>query len=397
MENSNVSNSKAKRLERQKKNEAAKRQSIITNVVIAVVALVVVAAIAYGIYGIVQKAANTLTPNSNYSVAVDDNGFIKGVKATDYIDVCDYKNIKVPLSEVEYSDESVDADIETALDSHKVLVSEDVEVKDGDTVSIDYVGTIDGVEFEGGNSNDQGHDLTIGSGSFIDDFEQQLIGYKPGDVVTVDVTFPEDYSSADLAGKDAQFVVTIHGVYVKPEFDDDFVCAYYADYATTAEGYRQYLKDSHYETKLTEYVANYIVENSSLIKYPKKFLKSVEETSMYSDQESYEYMNELYVQYNGQGISSFEEYVGMSMEEYEAQLVESCEQTVKADLVYQAILEKEGVKASVDELKEMVATNYGEGEESYNTLIENYGQGYMMLSVNEQKAVEIAKGYATVE
>ena len=86
-------------------------------------------------------------------------------------------------------------------------------VEDGDTVNIDYVGSIDGVEFDGGSTNGQGTDLTIGSGLYIDDFEEQLIGSHPGDTVDVNVTFPEDYNSEDLQGKDALFVVTINGIY----------------------------------------------------------------------------------------------------------------------------------------------------------------------------------------
>ena len=86
-------------------------------------------------------------------------------------------------------------------------------VEDGDTVNIDYVGSIDGVEFDGGSTNGQGTDLTIGSGLYIDDFEEQLIGSHPGDTVDVNVTFPEDYNAEDLRGKDALFVVTINGIY----------------------------------------------------------------------------------------------------------------------------------------------------------------------------------------
>ena len=86
-------------------------------------------------------------------------------------------------------------------------------VEDGDTVNIDYVGSIDGVEFDGGNTNGQGTDLTIGSGLYIDDFEEQLIGSHPGDTVEVNVTFPDDYSSEDLQGQDALFEVTINGIY----------------------------------------------------------------------------------------------------------------------------------------------------------------------------------------
>lgn len=86
-------------------------------------------------------------------------------------------------------------------------------IKDGDTVNIDYVGSVDGVEFEGGNTNGAGTDLTIGSNTYIDDFEEQLIGHHPGDLVDVTVTFPEDYGQENLNGKEALFKVTINGIY----------------------------------------------------------------------------------------------------------------------------------------------------------------------------------------
>ena len=86
-------------------------------------------------------------------------------------------------------------------------------VEDGDTVNIDYVGSIDGVEFSGGNTQGMGTDLVIGSGRYIDDFEEQLIGAHPGDHVTVTVTFPENYGKEDLNGKEAVFEVTVNGIY----------------------------------------------------------------------------------------------------------------------------------------------------------------------------------------
>ena len=86
-------------------------------------------------------------------------------------------------------------------------------VEDGDTVNDDYVGTVDGVEFDGGSTEGMGTDLVIGSGSYIDDFEEQLIGAHPGETVEVNVTFPDDYYSTDMAGKDAVFTVTINGIY----------------------------------------------------------------------------------------------------------------------------------------------------------------------------------------
>ena len=117
---------------------------------------------------------------------------------------------------------SEDADSETVSqenDTASAGLSTDTSltIADGDTVNIDYVGTIDGIEFDGGSTDGQGTDLVIGSGSYIDDFEEQLIGAHPGDTVDVNVTFPEDYGVEDLNGQDALFEVTINGIYQDSE------------------------------------------------------------------------------------------------------------------------------------------------------------------------------------
>ena len=102
---------------------------------------------------------------------------------------------------------------ESQTESAELLTDKSLTVKNGDTVNIDYVGSIDGVEFEGGNTQGYGTDLTIGSGMYIDDFEEQLIGAHPGDEVDVVVTFPEEYGNAELNGKEALFKVIINGIY----------------------------------------------------------------------------------------------------------------------------------------------------------------------------------------
>ena len=98
-------------------------------------------------------------------------------------------------------------------DSTSYSTDSTLTVEDGDTVNIDYVGSINGVEFDGGNTQGNGTDLTIGSGRYIDDFEEQLIGAHPGDEVEVTVTFPDDYGNDELNGKEAVFDVTVNGIY----------------------------------------------------------------------------------------------------------------------------------------------------------------------------------------
>lgn len=101
----------------------------------------------------------------------------------------------------------------TGTDNISYSADSSLTVKDGDTVNIDYVGSIDGIEFDGGSTQGNGTDLVIGSGKYIDDFEEQLIGSHPGDEVKVTVTFPEDYGNEELNGKEAVFDVTVNGIY----------------------------------------------------------------------------------------------------------------------------------------------------------------------------------------
>lgn len=105
------------------------------------------------------------------------------------------------------------SDTDDSADAVSYSTDTSLTIENGDTVNIDYVGSIDGVEFDSGNTQGQGTDLTIGSGRYIDDFEEQLIGAHPGDSVEVTVTFPEDYGNEELNGKEAVFDVTINGIY----------------------------------------------------------------------------------------------------------------------------------------------------------------------------------------
>ena len=394
MEENTVSKSKQKREERAQNAAKKKRESLILKIVGIVIAVAVIGLAIFGIVRVIIKEANTITASGEYSSQLDDNGYIKGIKATDYVTLCDYKNIEVPLSEVTYTDEEFKDVIEQNLAAHQVLKEEGV-VADGDKVNIDYVGTMDGVEFEGGNSGGNGYDLTIGSGQFIEGFESQLIGHKAGEDVTVKVTFPEDYSQADLAGKPAEFAVTIHGIYADPEYNDDFVKENYPDMGSTVAEYEQTLKDEYYEGSLKDYVTNYVVDNSTVNEFPSKYLKNVESTTKYSDVQSYEYMNQMYQQY-GMQSGTFEDFIGMTDEEYNADIIDRSQKFAKSDLVYQAILESEGIVLSEADSEANVKEMYG-GDDYYNSSVETYGKGYTNKTAVKNKAVDIALEGATVK
>lgn len=392
-----VSKSKQKRIERDKKLKNAKLNSQISKIIWVVIGIAIIAAIAAFIVYAVNSSAKDVAASEAYSDELLDNGFIKGVKATDYITLPDYKNLKVPHSEIEYTDEEFNEEIKNILSSHKELdTSIKDAIKDGDTVDIDFVGSIDGVEFDGGSSNGQGYELTIGSHSFIDDFEEQLIGYKPGEVVNVNVDFPEDYGSEELAGKNADFVVNINGFYVDPELTDDFVAQNLSEYATTVDGYREYLKKTNEEIKLHDYVDNYVIENSVVKKFPKNYLNNIKSVTRFADEEAYQYMNQMYMQYYGTGVGSFEDYTGMDKNAYLEDLSLRAQESCLKALAYQAILENENAALTEDEIQSYITESYGEGENSAS-MIEKYGKGYLANEMIPEKALEIILNYAVVE
>ncbi len=393
-----LSLSKQKRLEREKKRAKDKREKLIWKIAGIVLAVLLVGVIVAAIEQTIYFSVNSVKASDDYSAQLTDEGFIKDVNASASITLADYKTITVPLSEIEYSDDSVEADIQTQLDNNQKLNTETTAlIADGDKVNIDFVGTVDGAEFEGGSSDGNGYDLTIGSNSFVDDFEQQLIGHGAGEALTVDVTFPEDYQTAELAGKDASFAVTVNGIYETAVFDDAFVQEYLSEYADTAEGYREYLKETNYQTNLDKWLATYLMDNTTVISYPKDYLNNLKSTQKYTDQNTYEYMNQFYTSYTGSpAYTSFSQYTGMSDSEYDLSLVDTCKEIEKEAMIYQAILESEGITVTEDDYKAYLTETSGSAD-SYDTQVEQYGKGYTVQNMVRIKALEIVKGYATVQ
>lgn len=379
-EASDISKSKAKREERKKEVAKERRHKrttkIISIAIVAVIAVVIVFAAGKSIY----TAALRTTSDSDLSAGLTADGKIEGANVKDALTLVDYANISVPADEVAATEEEVTDDINSTLESYKESsTDETLEIKDGDVVNIDYVGTIDGVEFEGGNSNGAGYDLTIGSGSFVDDFEEQLIGHKPGENVTVEVTFPEDYDGEEVAGKDASFAVTINSISVTPELTDEFVAENLSDEGvSTAEEYRASVENRFYEEHLEEYLTNYIMDNSTVKSYPSAYLKNLRATLKYNDEYMLQYYSQMFASY---GMSAYENLWDLSDDEisdelsYEIDLRERAKESAKTAMVYQAIFEDAGLTIDMDAVyAEMTEEN---GEEYVTNMKENYGEGYM--------------------
>ncbi len=396
-----MSLSKQRKIARQQEIEKKKRQSVITKISLVCVCIVAIGLIVFGCIRYFDKKAKSVTADTNYSAQLDANGMIKGVKATDYITMPEYKGLKVSMSDIEYSDESVEADITKVLESHKYLDNtEGLAAADGDTVNIDFNGKVDGVEFEGGSA--EGHELKLGSGSFVDDFEAQVAGHTVGETFDVEVTFPDDYkNNAALAGKDAVFTVKLNGVYKTPEFTDAFVTENLSEYASTADEYRQYLKSTNQEKNLSQYVSKYIVTNTVINSYPSDYLKQLKANYKATEYSYYEYMNSMYANYYGSAqYSSFEDYISkayqMKEADYDASLGEKVEDSLKIALFCQAVAEKENITATIDEAREKFIADGGT-EDNFTSQSATYGEAYFIQQLIQDKVIEMICDNAVVE
>ncbi len=394
-----MSLSKERKLARKHEIARQKRNAVIGRVVsIVIIAALCVGVVSFAGYRI-YRAITGVKPSSDYSALLDENGFIEGVTASSYVTLPDYQNLTIPAEEVEYTDEELEEDIAELVEGYAAEnTTTDKAIEDGDMVNIDFVGSIDGVEFEGGSTEGEGYDLVIGSGTMIGTFEEQLIGHQIGDEVIIQASFPDDYEvNPSLAGEDAAFRVTVNSIYIAPEFDDTFVTEYLSDYASTAEEYREYLREENYDNNLTEWINTYLTENTTVSAYPEEYLDHIVSIQKYEDETAYEYMNELYQSYYGvPAYGSFSDYTGMSDIEYDESLPTLVQDRVTETLIYQAILEQEGVTVTEDEFVAYLEEN-GSSREEYESDVENFGQGYMMQQMVSIRAIEMIKGYATVE
>lgn len=392
MSENTMSKSQAKRkarLEESKKAKLeAKKGNLIANLAIFVIAAIFVTAIGSLIY----TKLTTTTSSSDYSAFLNEDGTIKNAVPTDYVEALDYKSIVVPADEVTYTEEEMQTSIDSLLSGYQELQSDAaLTAKDGDTLNIDYVGTVDGVEFEGGNTNGAGADLTIGSGSYVDDFEDQLIGSHPGDQVTVTVTFPEDYSSADLQGKEAQFDVTVNGIYVLPEFTDEFVAENLSETASTVAEYEAYLKETNEATKLTTYLSNYISENAVSKASYEEHIKHLKAIGKHSQEQYYNSYNDTYIMMTGNpAYTSFSQYTGMSNKDFEAYLTEEATLRSTLELTYQYIFEDAGLSLTEDDY---LTKSESIGSETAG----EYGKGFVMQLAMQDKVLAYLSENVTVE
>lgn len=298
-----------------------------------------------------------------------------GIDVEKCVTLGDYKGVTVEKTIQSVTDEDVQNEIDNALANYPVEV--DQAAKEGDTVNIDYVGKIDGEEFDGGS--DQGADLKLGSGKFIDGFEDGLIGARKGETRTLNLTFPEDYTQ-DLAGKAVEFTVTVNAV-KEPlsEPTDQWVADNIEGYDNIADykaGIRSEQEESNKQTAENQvrYAAwTQVIDNCTINEYP--------ETLVEVGKKLYEQQVETYAKYAGMELDAYIESSGLTQEEYQSNMEEYGKNVAAQALVCQAICDKEGFAIGDDDyqkaLQDML-TEYGCTEDE---LIQTYGQDNVEQSI----------------
>ncbi|MBF0805950.1 MULTISPECIES: trigger factor [unclassified Streptococcus] len=308
----------------------------------------------------------------------------------------DYKNLEVSVTaDKEVSAEEVDARIERERNNLAELVIKEDAAVEGDTVVIDFVGSVDGVEFDGGKG--ENYPLELGSGSFIPGFEEQLVGAKPGETVTVEVTFPEDYQAADLAGKAAKFETTVHEVKGKevPALDDELAKDIDEEVETLAELKEKYskemtaAKEEAYQEAVETAAIEKAVENAEIVYLPSEMVH----------EEVHRSVNEFLGNMQRQGISPemYFQITGTTQDDLHKQYEAEAESRIKTNLVIEAIAKAEGFDASDDEINQEIedlAAAYSMEVEQVRSLL---SADMLKHDISVKKAVELITSTATVK
>lgn len=312
-------------------------------------------------------------PEINVESMEKDSAWVLSAKVTvePEVELGEYKGLEVMKHSTDVSDKEVADELERRRQQQAELVlKEDEPAAEGDTVIIDFEGKVDGKPFDGGKA--ENYSLELGSKTFIPGFEDQLVGHKAGDEVEVKVTFPDDYQAKDLQGKDAVFEVKIHEVKQKelPELDDDFAKDIDDD-VDTLEELKAKVKDEIKEQKeaaaknaVQEEAISKAVENAKIGDIPEAMIEDDVQRQM--DQ----YFSGM--QQQGINPDMYFKLTGTSEEDLRKQFREGSEERVKTNLVLEAIVEKEKIEISEDEINDEIkdlATQYGMDEKAVRSAL----------------------------
>ena len=327
-----------------------------------------------------------------------DNGLVMvlNVEVKPEFELGNYKGIEIAKVENTVSDENVDAKLQEMVEKNARLVSvEDKALEDGDTAIIDFEGFENGVAFDGGKG--ENYNLVIGSNTFIPGFEEQLVGKKAGEEVEVNVTFPEEYHSQDLAGKPVVFHVKINDVKVKElsALDDEFakdtsefdsLDELKADVRAKLEEEAKNRADAETRNSVVEKVA----ENTE-IEIPEVMIQHQIDNML----------NELnyQLQYQGFGLQQLLEMTGRTMEELREERKEDAKKLVKSSLVLEAITKAEGIEATEEEFKaelEKMASAYNMEVEKIEASLRDADKEDIKGQIKIRKTIDLLVDNATI-
>ena len=305
-----------------------------------------------------------------------------------------YKGVEVQKTKSDVTEEDIETEIKRAREKNSRLITvEDRGVEDGDQVTIDFDGSVDGKRFEGGKAED--YPLTIGSHTFIDNFEEQLIGKKTGEECEVNVTFPTEYHAADLAGKPATFKVTVKEVKEKqlPELNDEFA-GEVSEFETLAE-YKEDIKKSLLAKKEADAkgakedaVIDAIVENAQM-EIPDAMVETQQRQTID------EFGQRLQMQ--GLNLEQYFQFTGLTYEHMMEQVKPQAERRIKSRLVLEAVAAAENIEATEEdfdaEVKRM-AEGYKMEADKIKELMGEAGKKQIMEDLAVRKAVDFVVGEA---
>ena len=314
--------------------------------------------------------------NFDYSDGLDENGYWSGIRALDYVTLPkDYSAIPLSKADLAPTDDELQFQLDSLLGQYATTQEvTDRAAQNGDTVNIDYSGTVDGVAFTGGTYS--GYDLTLGSGSFIDGFEDQIVGHNVGDTFDVNVTFPDGYGDSTdaegntitLSGKDAVFSVTLNSISesVTPELTDEWVDSNFGttDDLHTADALRSYFNDALYENNYENALVDYLMSNSTFTELPTEVTSYYIRMFLnYYSQYATMYSMDLDAFAQTQGYTDADNMLAASDSYFE--------HLAKQDLIFQAIAETENLaptQEEIDDADSTYADTYGQNRARLNAL-----------------------------
>ncbi|MBR6536717.1 MAG: trigger factor [Lachnospiraceae bacterium] len=368
----------------------------------------------YGASIFYEDAANELIPDAYEKAAVESGLDIVSRPEIDLVQVekgkefiftaevavkpevtlGEYKGVEVEKTDVTVSDDEVAAELDRVREQNaRILTVEDRPVADGDEAVIDFEGFVDGVPFAGGKGED--YKLVIGSHSFIDTFEEQLIGKNIGEEVDVNVTFPTEYHAEELAGKPALFKVTIKAITAKelPELDDEFAVDV-SEFDTLAE-YKEDIKKNLLEKKEKE--AKFAKEDKVVDAIIEKATMEIPDAMIDTQtrQMAEEYAQRLQMQ--GLNLEQYFKFTGMNANSFMENLKPQALKRIQCRLVLEAVVKAENIEVSEEELDkefDTMAQNYRMEKEKLVELVGEKEKEQIKMDIAVQKAVDFVRDAA---